>query len=81
MPTACPCQSRNDRGTKSVGGIVLTIPSVIDFQGAAVPAQQNSRQPFHHVLAVELLLDRVGNHSGKTRGEKVEGKYYTLWNI
>ena len=53
----------------------MTIPSAIHFQGTAVLAQQDSHQPVHHVLAVELLLDIVGHHSGKTEEKAAEGKH------
>ena len=36
----------------------------IVFQGAAVSAQQNTHQLVHHILVVELVLDRVGHHTG-----------------
>ena len=51
----------------------MMISSAIDFQGAAVPAQQNSRQPVHHVLAVELMLDSLGHHSGKEEERQKSG--------
>ena len=59
------CQTMNDKCQLN-----------IVFQGAAVSAQQNTHQLVHHILVVELVLDRVGHHTGM-RVDTLDLHYFT----